>query len=123
MFTNLVKNNKKGSLINISSQMAHVGGIERAAIVHQNQRWRGLQKLWPLSGAPKIRINTICPTFILTPLTQASFDDPIKKKWILEKIKLGRAGVPLIVTNIYASDASNLVTGTSIMVDGGWTAD
>jgi len=77
-------------------------------------------------GKYKIRINTICPTFILTPLTQASFDDPIKKKWILEKIKLGRAGEveDVMGAAIYlASDASNLVTGTSIMVDGGWTAD
>ena len=76
-------------------------------------------------GKYGIRINTICPTFILTPLTQASFDDPIKKKWILEKIKLGRAGEVEDIMGIavyLASDASNLVTGSSVMVDGGWTA-
>ena len=124
---NLVKNHKKGSLINISSQMAHVGGIERAAYCASKSAVEGFTKAMAIElGKYEIRVNTICPTIILTPLTQASFDDPIKKKWILEKIKLGRAGEveDVMGAAIYlASDASNLVTGTSIMVDGGWTAD
>ena len=124
---NLVKNNKKGSLINISSQMAYVGGIERAVYCASKSAVEGFTKAMAIElGKHKIRVNTICPTFILTPLTKASFDDPVKKKWILEKIKLGRAGEveDVMGAAIYlASDASNLVTGTSIMVDGGWTAD
>ena len=124
---NLIKNNKKGSLINISSQMAHVGGIERAAYCASKSAVEGFTKAMAIEfGKYKIRINTISPTFVLTPLTKASFDDPLKKKWILEKIKLGRAGEveDIMGAAIYlASDASNLVTGTSIMVDGGWTAD
>ena len=124
---NLVKNNKKGSLINISSQMAHVGGIERATYCASKSAVEGFTKAMAIEfGKYEIRVNTISPTFILTPLTQASFDDPLKKKWILEKIKLGRAGEveDIMGAAIYlASDASNLVTGTSIMVDGGWTAD
>ena len=124
---NLVKNDKKGSLINISSQMAYVGGIDRAAYCASKSAVEGFTKAMAIElGKHKIRVNTICPTFILTPLTKASFDDPVKKKWILEKIKLGRAGEveDVMGAAIYlASDASNLVTGTSIMVDGGWTAD
>ena len=123
----LIKAKKPGSLINISSQMGHVGGIDRAVYSASKHAVEGFTKAMAIElGKYKIRINTICPTFILTPLTQASFDDPIKKKWILEKIKLGRAGEveDVMGAAIYlASDASNLVTGTSIMVDGGWTAD
>ncbi len=122
----LVKHAKKGSLINISSQMAHVGGIDRAAYCASKAAVEGFTKAMAIElGKNGIRINTICPTFILTPLTKASFNDPIKKKWILEKIKLGRAGKveDVMGAAIYlASDASSLVTGSSIMVDGGWTA-
>ena len=122
----LVKHNKKGSIINVSSQMAHVGGIERAVYCASKAAVDGFTKAMAIElGKYGIRINTICPTFILTPLTQASFDDPIKKKWILEKIKLGRAGEVEDIMGIavyLASEASNLVTGSSVMVDGGWTA-
>ena len=123
----LVNIKKKGSLINISSQMAHVGGIERAAYCASKAAVEGFTKAMAIElGKNGIRINTICPTFILTPLTKVSFDDPSKKEWILNKIKLGRAGKveDIMGAAVYlASDASNLVTGTSIMVDGGWTAD
>ncbi len=122
----LVNNNKKGSLINISSQMAHVGGIDRAAYCASKSAVEGFTKAMAMElGKNGIRVNTICPTFISTPLTKTSIDDPIKKKWILEKIKLGRVGRVEDVTGIaiyLASDASSLVTGSSILVDGGWTA-
>ena len=122
----LVSSNKKGSLINISSQMAHVGGIDRAVYCASKAAVEGFTKAMAIEfGKNGIRINTICPTFILTPLTKASFHDPIKKNWILEKIKLGRAGKveDIMGTAVYlASDASSLVTGSSVMVDGGWTA-
>ena len=123
----LVESRKSGSIINISSQMAHVGGIERAVYCASKAALEGFTKAMSIElGKNNIRVNTICPTFILTPLTKATFDDPVKKNWILEKIKVGRVGEveDIMGAAIYlASDASSLVTGTSIMVDGGWTAD
>jgi NAD(P)-dependent dehydrogenase (short-subunit alcohol dehydrogenase family) len=77
-------------------------------------------------GPHNIRINTICPTFILTELTQPTFDDPAKRAWVLDKIKLGRVGKveDIMGAAVYlASDAAALVTGTAVMIDGGWTAD
>ena len=77
-------------------------------------------------GRLGIRINTICPTFIRTPLTAATFDNPERRAWIEDKIKLGRVGEVEDVMGavVYlASDAAALVTGTSLLIDGGWTAD
>ena len=77
-------------------------------------------------GDKGIRINSVCPTFIRTPLTEPTFQNPERVKWIKEKIKLGRVGtVSDVMGAIFylASDLSQLVTGTSILVDGGWTAD
>ncbi len=116
-----------GSLINISSQMAHVGGMERAVYCASKHAVEGFTKAMAIElGPSKIRINTICPTFILTPLTKPTFDDPEKRAWVLDKIKLSRAGKveDIMGAVVYlASDASDLVTGTSMMIDGGWTAD
>jgi len=124
---NLINSKKSGSIINISSQMAHVGGIERAVYCASKSGVEGFTKAMAIEfGKKNIRINTICPTFILTPLTQATFDNPSKKAWVLEKIKLGRVGEieDIMGAAIYlASDASSLVTGSSMMVDGGWTTD
>ena len=118
---------KPGSLINISSQMAHVGGIDRAVYCASKFAVEGFTKAMALEFAHyKIRVNTICPTFILTPLTQNTFEDMDKRDWILEKIKLGRVGTieDVMGAVIYlSSDASSLVTGSSMMVDGGWTID
>jgi len=117
---------RPGSLINISSQMAHVGGMERAVYCASKHAVEGFTKAMAIEFGPsKIRINTICPTFILTPLSQPTFDDPEKRAWVLDKIKLGRAGrvEDIMGAVVYlASNASDLVTGTSMMIDGGWTA-
>jgi NAD(P)-dependent dehydrogenase (short-subunit alcohol dehydrogenase family) len=74
----------------------------------------------------QIRSNTLAPTFIETPLTRPFFEDETFRASVLQKIKLGRLGQveDLMGAIIYlASDASALVTGTSLIVDGGWTAD
>ncbi|MEM7198512.1 MAG: SDR family oxidoreductase, partial [Pseudomonadota bacterium] len=75
--------------------------------------------------AHDIRINTICPTFVRTPLTQPTFDDPERLRWIMEKIKLNHvAEVEDIMGAVVflASDAARMITGTSLLIDGGWTA-
>lgn len=123
----LVAAGKPGSLINISSQMAHVGGIDRAVYSATKHAVEGFTKSMAIEWGPHgIRINTICPTFILTDLTRATFDNPDRAAWIRDKIKLGRPGeVEDIMGAVVflASDASALVTGSALMVDGGWTAD
>lgn len=118
---------RRGSIIHISSQMGHVGGIDRAVYAASKHGLEGMIKSMAIEWGPSgIRINTICPTFIRTPLTAATFDNPDRAAWIAEKIKLGRVGevedIMGAVTYL-ASDASVLVTGTSLLVDGGWTAD
>ena len=123
----LISAGKPGSLINMSSQMAHVGGIDRAVYCASKFAVEGFTKAMALEFGPKqIRVNTICPTFIRTPLTEQTFDNPDRVRWIEEKIKLGRTGTveDIMGAVLYlASDASSLVTGTSLLVDGGWTAD
>jgi NAD(P)-dependent dehydrogenase (short-subunit alcohol dehydrogenase family) len=123
----LIASGRPGSLINISSQMAHVGGIDRAVYCASKHAVEGFTKSMAIEWGPRqIRVNTICPTFILTPLTQSTFDNPERAAWIREKIKLGRPGeVEDIMGAVVflASEASALVTGSALMVDGGWTAD
>lgn len=118
---------KPGSLINISSQMAHVGGIDRAVYCATKHAVEGFTKAMAIEwGKAGIRVNTICPTFILTPLTQSTFDNPERRAWIMDKIKLPRVGEVSDIMGaavFLASDAAQMVTGTSLMIDGGWTAD
>ena len=117
----------RGSIIHVSSQMGHVGGIDRAVYAASKHGLEGMIKSMAIEWGPKgIRINSVCPTFIRTPLTASTFDNPDRVAWIEEKIKLGRVGEveDIMGAVVYlASDASALVTGTSILVDGGWTAD
>jgi len=123
----LIQNKKPGSLINISSQMGHVGGIDRAVYSASKHAVEGFTKAMAIEWGPyNIRVNTICPTFIRTPLTQSTFNNPKLRGWIEEKIKLGRVGeVEDIMGAVVflASDASAMITGSALMVDGGWTAD
>ena len=123
----LLKIKKSGSLINISSQMGIVGGLERSVYCASKHAVEGFTKAMAIEYGPYgIRINTICPTFILTDLTRPTFENAKKRKWIEEKIKLGRVGKveDIMGAVIYlASDASSLVTGSALMVDGGWTAE
>ena len=123
----LIASGKPGSLINISSQMAFVGGIDRAVYCASKHAVEGFTKAMAIEWGPLgIRVNTICPTFIRTALTEATFDNPDRVKWLKEKIKLGRVGevTDIMGPVVYlASDASALMTGTHLLVDGGWTAD
>lgn len=118
---------RPGSLINISSQMAHVGGIDRAVYCATKHAVEGFTKSMAIEWGPKqIRVNTICPTFIRTPLGAQTLAIPERRRWIEEKIKLGRVGEveDIMGAIVYlASDASSLVTGSSLLIDGGWTAD
>ena len=118
---------RPGSLINISSQMAHVGGPERAVYCATKHAVEGFTKAFAIEwGTANIRVNTICPTFILTDLTRDTFGQPDKRAWIEDKIKLGRVGEveDIMGAVVYlASDAAALVTGTALMIDGGWTAE
>ncbi|RED13153.1 SDR family NAD(P)-dependent oxidoreductase [Pontivivens insulae] len=122
----LIAAGKPGSIIQISSQMAHVGGIDRAVYAATKHAVEGMTKSMAIEWGPhNIRVNTICPTFIRTPLTAVTFNNPQRLKWIEEKIKLPRIGeVEDIMgpVTFLASDAAGMITGTSILVDGGWTA-
>lgn len=123
----LIAENKPGSLIHISSQMAKVGASERAVYCASKHAVEGFIKAMAIEWGPhQIRINGLCPTFIRTPLTEPTFANPEKIAWIKQKIKLGRAGQVEDMMGaclFLASGASSLVTGTSILVDGGWTAE
>jgi len=123
----MIADGRKGSIINISSQMAVVGGIDRAVYCASKHAVEGFTKSMAIELGPQgIRVNTVCPTFIRTPLTEQTFSQPARVKWIEEKIKLGRVGeVEDIMGAVLflASDAAALVTGTALLIDGGWTAD
>jgi NAD(P)-dependent dehydrogenase (short-subunit alcohol dehydrogenase family) len=107
--------------------MGHVGGPDRAVYCASKHALEGMTKAMALEWAPHgIRINTICPTFIRTPLAEQTLRDPSRRAWIESKIKLGRLGeVEDIMGPVVflASDASGLMTGAHIVVDGGWTAE
>ena len=123
----MIADGRKGSIINISSQMAVVGGIDRAVYCASKHAVEGFTKSMAIEMGPHgIRVNTVCPTFIRTPLTEQTFSQPARVKWIEEKIKLGRVGEVEDVmgaVRFLASDAAALVTGTALLIDGGWTAD
>ena len=118
---------KPGSIIHISSQMGHVGGQDRALYCASKHAVEGMVKAMAIEwGKAGIRINTICPTFIRTALTAPTFEDPERLKWVMDKIKLPRVGEVEDIMGaalFLASDTSAMVTGTSMLIDGGWTAD
>jgi NAD(P)-dependent dehydrogenase (short-subunit alcohol dehydrogenase family) len=117
----------KGSLIHMGSQMGHVGGPNRSLYCASKWALEGMNKAFALDLASYgIRSNTIAPTFIETPLTQPFFADAAFRESVLAKIKLGRIGQveDLMGAILFlSSNAASLITGTSIIVDGGWTAD
>ena len=122
----MISAGKRGSIINISSQMGHVGGPRRTVYCASKHALEGLTKAMAIElGSVGIRVNTICPTFIETPLTEADLKKPGVRDWILSKVKLGRLGrVEDIMGAVVflASDAAAMITGSALMIDGGWTA-
>jgi NAD(P)-dependent dehydrogenase (short-subunit alcohol dehydrogenase family) len=123
----LVEAKQSGSIINISSQMGHVGAAKRTVYCASKHAMEGFTKAMAIELAPHdIRVNTIGPTFIETPLTRPFFENEAFKKEVLSKIKLGRIGQMDELTGaivFLASDASRLMTGSALVVDGGWTAE
>lgn len=123
----LIEAGTPGSLIHMGSQMGHVGGPNRSLYCASKWAMEGMNKAFALDlAAHGIRSNTIAPTFVETPLTRPMFEDEAFKASVLAKIKLGRIGTPedlMGAVLFLASDASSLMTGTSLVVDGGWTAD
>ncbi len=116
-----------GVIINMSSQMGHVGSErDRTVYVMTKHALEGLTKAMAVELAPRgVRVVSIAPTFIETPLTQPFLDDPETRNWIVDRIPLGRTGTVEEVANavvFLASPAASLVTGSSLLVDGGWTA-
>lgn len=123
----MIEGARGGSIITISSQMGHVGGVYRAVYSASKHAVEGMTKAMAIEWGPhSIRVNTICPTFIRTPLSEPSFADPERLAWIKSKIKLPRVGEVQDVMGaavFLASDASAMITGSALMIDGGWTAD
>ena len=123
----MVEAGKGGSIIHISSQMGHVGGAKRTVYCMSKHGIEGLTKAMAIDLAPyNIRVNSIGPTFIDTPLTRPFWSDKAFHEDVLRRIKLGRLGrvEDLMGAVVFlASDAAAMVTGTSLVVDGGWTAE
>ena len=123
-----LKNRKKigGAIINMSSQMGHVGGPIRSVYNMTKFGLEGLTKGMSIDLAKyNIRVNTVCPTFVVTPMTKKFLKDKKFKKDMLNSIPLKRfAELPEIASAVVflASDAASMITGTSLLVDGGWTA-
>lgn len=123
----LVAAGRPGSIINVSSQMGHVAGPNRSVYAASKFAVEGLTKAMAIDLAVhNIRVNSLCPTFIETELAAKSLSEPAFRNWVLSKIKLGRIGRledimgPVV---FLASDAASLMTGSALMVDGGWTAE
>jgi NAD(P)-dependent dehydrogenase (short-subunit alcohol dehydrogenase family) len=123
----LVAAGRPGSIINISSQMGHVGGARRSVYCASKHAMEGFTKAMAIELAPhKIRVNTLGPTFVDTPLTRPFFENEKFRNDVLARIKLGRLGQVEDLTGavvFLASDASALMTGAALVIDGGWTAE
>lgn len=122
----LIAHGQSGSIINVSSQMGHVGSVNRTVYCASKHAIEGMTKAlaWEL-GPHNIRVNSLCPTFIETPLTAPMLANPDFRNWVVGNIALNRVGRADEVCGpvvFLASDASSLMTGSALMIDGGWTA-
>jgi NAD(P)-dependent dehydrogenase (short-subunit alcohol dehydrogenase family) len=123
----LVAAGRPGSIINVSSQMGHVGSARRSVYCASKHALEGLTKAMAIELAPhRIRVNTLSPTFVETPMTRPFFENEAFRRDVLSRIKLGRLGQVEDLTGavvFLASEASALMTGASLVIDGGWTAE
>jgi NAD(P)-dependent dehydrogenase (short-subunit alcohol dehydrogenase family) len=125
--TRLLDAKLPGSIINISSQMGHVGAARRTVYCASKHAMEGFTKAMAIELAPhNIRVNSLGPTFLETPMTRPFFENKAFRDEVLSKIKLGRLGQLEELTGaivFLASDASSLMTGSALVLDGGWTAE
>jgi NAD(P)-dependent dehydrogenase (short-subunit alcohol dehydrogenase family) len=123
----LIAAERPGSIINISSQMGHVGAARRTVYCASKHAMEGFTKAMAIELAPhNIRVNSLGPTFLETPMTRPFFQNEAFRNEVLAKIKFGRLGQLEEITGaivFLASDASSLMTGSALVVDGGWTAE
>ncbi len=123
----LIEAKLPGSIINVSSQMGHVGAARRSVYCASKHAMEGFTKAMAIEFAPhNIRVNSLGPTFLETPMTRPFFENKAFRDEVLAKIKFGRLGQLEELTGaivFLASDASSLMTGSALMLDGGWTAD
>ena len=123
----LIEAKQPGSIINISPQMGHVGAARRTVYCASKHAMEGFTKAMAIELAPhKIRVNSLGPTFLETPMTKPFFENKEFRDEVLSKIKLGRLGQLEELTGaivFLASDASSLMTGSALVLDGGWTAE
>lgn len=123
----LLEARRPGSIINISSQMGHVGAARRTVYCAAKHAMEGFTKAMAIELAPhNIRVNSLGPTFLETPMTRPFFENKAFRDEVLSKIKLGRLGQLSELTGaivFLASDASSLMTGAALILDGGWTAE
>jgi NAD(P)-dependent dehydrogenase (short-subunit alcohol dehydrogenase family) len=123
----LISAGRPGSIIQISSQMGHVGSPRRSVYCASKHALEGMTKAMALELAPhNIRVNSLAPTFVETAMTRPYFENPEFRNFVLDKIKLGRVAQleDLMGAIVFlASDAASMMTGTSLVIDGGWTAE
>jgi len=123
----LIEAKQSGSIVNISSQMGHVGAARRTVYCASKHAMEGFTKAMAIELAPhNIRVNSLGPTFLETPMTKPYFENKAFRDEVLSKIKLGRLGQLDELTGaivFLASDASSLMTGSALVLDGGWTAE
>ncbi|HWP26965.1 MAG TPA: SDR family oxidoreductase [Xanthobacteraceae bacterium] len=123
----LIEAKLPGSIINVSSQMGHVGAARRTVYCASKHAVEGFTKAMAIELAPhNIRVNSLGPTFLETPMTRPFFENKAFRDEVLSKIKLGRLGQLEELTGaivFLASDASSLMTGSALVLDGGWTAE
>jgi NAD(P)-dependent dehydrogenase (short-subunit alcohol dehydrogenase family) len=123
----LISAGRPGAIIQISSQMGHVGSPRRSVYCASKHALEGMTKAMALELAPhNIRVNSLAPTFVETAMTKPYFENPEFRKFVLDKIKLGRVAQleDLMGAIVFlASDAASMMTGSSLVIDGGWTAE
>jgi NAD(P)-dependent dehydrogenase (short-subunit alcohol dehydrogenase family) len=122
----MISEGKRGVIVHVSSQMGHVGAVNRTVYCGTKHAVEGLTKAMAMDLAPhRIRVVAVAPTWIETSFTKPFFDVPGFREQVLADLPIGRIGTPEDVAGaivFLASDAASLITGTSLLVDGGWTA-